>query len=426
MKIYPATTDGSIYVPNGIRGQFATSAADTWPTSNYGCWFDGTNYYFKEYGDLFTTSNLTNPPTQQIENLYSGSGLSVPSGYMGGTWHNWPNTNTSAIITGYDGTKITDCGLSFNTVRSHDYYPNSTGPVRWQWLEQSKGNFTWTNLDEFVNTNYASGKDIIYTLGFTPNWASTAPPPAGGSVYGGVACNVPDSMTDWTDYCSAVATRYIGKIKYYEVWNEPDNGVDWFNGTEAQYAEMLRLAYQTIKAIDSNAVIMGPASSMIDSTGQTWLDNMLNASDGAGGSGKDWLELITMHNYYRPNNFANFSSDFDGYKAVLSSNGLGSLEVWCDEIGISELNGIDHEDNIVEQFFLRQIYMAAAKGIGRILWYDIDGPRFGYLGRAASVTRMVNLWNTHRGYLVNGQVTLINKLWDSRLAITANGTNMLI
>ncbi|MGD9842988.1 MAG: glycosyl hydrolase [Steroidobacteraceae bacterium] len=411
--------------PTGVDWRYATP--------NYGAWSDGTNLYYREYSDLFTTSNLSQFPT--ITTLYSGAGLSVPSGYMGGTWHNWPNTTTTSIVTGLGTEQLDDMGMTFKTVRSHDYFPNSTGSVRWHHLETSKGTFVWTNLDKFVNDHYAAGYDIIYTLGYSPAWATGTG--SGDSHYDNGAVpisssNPPTSLTDWTDYCSAVATRYTGKIKYYEIWNEPDQGSSFWNGTQTQYAQLLRLANQTIKAIDASALIMGPASSRVDSTGRSWLTSMFAASDGASGtgatgsSGQKWIDVISIHNYYSGTlNATSFLSDLTSYKSILSSNGYGSKEIWVNECGINSVHMASNED-VQMKYFLRQLYMMATQGISRIVWYDMDGSLLSPFRKTGNLSHWANIWNTHRGYLVNGQVTLVNRLADGTLAVTANGSNFLI
>ena len=49
-----------------------------------------------------------------------------------------------------------------------------------------------------------------------------------------------------------MAQRYKGKIKYYQIWNEPNLESEW-NGQQvdaARYVELLKGAYQRIKAAD--------------------------------------------------------------------------------------------------------------------------------------------------------------------------------
>jgi hypothetical protein len=45
-------------------------------------------------------------------------------------------------------------------------------------------------------------------------------------------------MTDWGNWVRAVVTRYKGRIKYYELWNEPD-AWNWWSGTTPQMLQMV-------------------------------------------------------------------------------------------------------------------------------------------------------------------------------------------
>ncbi len=402
------------------------------PEKNYGTWISGGNLNIREYSDLFTTSNLTQDPV--ITTLYSGAGLSVSSNFWNGTWHNYPNTSSSSIKRSLSGETLDYFGLRCTGSRSHDYFPNSNGSVRWHHIEPTKGNFYWNNLDSFVNSNFDAGLDLTYTLGYCPAWATGTG--SGDSHYDNGAVpisssNAPTSMTDFQDMCGAIATRYLGKIKYYEVWNEPET-TRFYNGTDTQMAQMYRIANQTIKAIDSNALIVGPASNAVSSTARSKLTAILTASDGAAGTGatgaggEKWLDIISFHQYFSgKTNFAAFATDLAAYKAILTTYGLNTKPLWCNELGINSAHIKNQNAGTSCAYLLRMIYLMAINSINRIWFYAIDdvnlSPFYFF-----SDTSILNTINLHLDYLFNGEVTLVNMLNDGTLAITADGTNYLI
>lgn len=418
MLTYPLSSG----VPTGYN--YATKP-DT-----YGQWFDGSNMNIRQFSDLFTTSNLTQAPA--LTTLYSGAGLTVNSKFLGATWHNWPNTKTTGIRTNVKGTLLDKMSFSIKTARTHDWFPNSDGSVQWQYLEAANDTMTWVNADNFVDYWTAQGADVLFTLGFTPDWASAAAAPAGGSIYGGKSANPPDNMADWSDFVSRVATRFNGRVKYYEIWNEPDNSLRWFNGTVANYAQMLRLANQAIKAVDATAKIIAPGSAGVGSANRTWLTNMLAASVGAAGTGKDWVDIVSFHQYYSGvTNFNTFQTDLVSYKAVLSAAGLGSAELWCDELGVntthSSYNGVPLGPETSRlRFLLRMIYIMAVNSVTRILIYSMDSTTLSLPYFSGDISNLRSNIETHVNYLINGQVTLVNQLADGRLAVVAAGQNYLI
>jgi len=55
----------------------------------------------------------------------------------------------------------------------------------------------------------------------------------------------PPTYRNWRDYITAVAQRYKGSIRYYEIWNEP-NDPTYYSGTVAQLAQLTQEAYSII------------------------------------------------------------------------------------------------------------------------------------------------------------------------------------
>ena len=104
----------------------------------------------------------------------------------------------------------------------------------WPVLNPSEGVYNWTSLDKWLSKAESEGMtDIIYSFGKTPTWASSKPtdqscvnpasPPG--------SCDPPNDVnpdgagTDqhWIDFVTAIVTHTAGQVKYYEMWNEPDD-----------------------------------------------------------------------------------------------------------------------------------------------------------------------------------------------------------
>lgn len=407
---------------------------------HYGAWSDAAGQYLREFSDLFGLADLSRPPA--ITTLYNGAGISVDPKFLGATWHNWPNTAESAIRRSISGRVLDGLNMRVKWIRSHDYYPNSAGSLRWHHLEASKGNFEWSNFDRFIGDAKAAGLETMITFGYSPAWATGVG--SGDSHYDNGAVpisssNAPTSMIDWTDMVGAVFNRYGNQIDFAECWNEPETTA-FYNGTNTQYAQLLRLLNQTAKGIHSGVKIVGPASSNVSSQGRSKLTNILAASDGAGGTGAGsaglatiWLDVVSFHQYFSgPLNLSLFASDYAAYKAVLSGAGLGALPLWCDELGVNQVHaaGADDSPNArspqMLAYLLRMIYLMAASGVQRVNLYDIDGRRLSPFYYASDPDAAVQEVHRHLDYLLSGVVTRINMLADGRLAIVAGAENFLL
>jgi hypothetical protein len=65
----------------------------------------------------------------------------------------------------------------------------------------------------------------------------------------------------WADFVRGVARANRGRTLVWDVWNEPDRPYFW-NGTEAQFHETYRVAYEAIRQeLGADAVISGPSVS---------------------------------------------------------------------------------------------------------------------------------------------------------------------
>src|SRR5436853_263554 len=71
-------------------------------------------------------------------------------------------------------------------------------------------------------------------------------------------CYAPYSMTDWSNFIWALTSRYKYKIRYYELWNEP-NASNWWSGSTSQMVQMASIAYGIIKKQDPGATVLSPA-----------------------------------------------------------------------------------------------------------------------------------------------------------------------
>ncbi len=119
----------------------------------------------------------------------------------------------------------------------------------WREIEGAgKGAFDWSRTDRVMDQIDAHGLKVIARLGVQPQWAGGGFPEIGP----------PNNMQDFADFTAAVAQRYKGRIDAYQIWNEPNLAREWGNRppNAAEYTQMLKLAYQAIKAVDPYPIII--------------------------------------------------------------------------------------------------------------------------------------------------------------------------
>ncbi|BAL94423.1 glycosyl hydrolase [Rubrivivax gelatinosus] len=225
-------------------------------------------------------------------------------------------------------------GMHVNKLGTHDKWPGmSTRILRlwntgttWRDLEPTQDGWNWTTgggmrMDMYVNyvARNAPGAQILYTLGQTPLWASSTPDVNGQ--YGMGSSGVPRNMDDWRDYVRTLARRYVGKIRYWEIWNEPDY-VPHYNGTPAQMVEMTRIAREELLAADPANKIVSPG--LTKGQGMQFLDYFFAAGGG------NYVDMVGYHWYYwiDPEMVGPM---VDNLRVLMTTYGLQAKPIWMTE-----------------------------------------------------------------------------------------------
>ena len=126
----------------------------------------------------------------------------------------------------------------------------------WRDIETVKGQFDWGRPDRIVLSTNDAGMDMVVRLDFAPDWAAPgchSDDPSKDLIQG-----PPKDLRDYANFVRAVATRYKGRIRAYEIWNEPNLAREWCGKPPSgkEYVQLLKLAYETIKAADPTAWII--------------------------------------------------------------------------------------------------------------------------------------------------------------------------
>lgn len=317
------------------------------------------------------------------------------------------------VTTGFFGLHIhrTDAGTAWPTVpfgswRLWDAY------VGWAQLEPERGKWDFSRLDKYTAMAALTKTDLLLPLAMTPQWASARPAEPSGYRPGNVA--EPADMADWRNYVQTVGQRYKGKIRLYEVWNEPSDK-NHYTGSVEKLVELTCEAYRILKVIDPAIRMVSPASAgpgkHID-----YLDRFLSLG------GKQCIDIVA-HHFYVPR----FAPEamvpiIRQVKQVMQRHGVAHLPLWNTETGGWIENGDGTPDHpmvakggwrklgLAQEsgaFLQRAFLLARAEGIERFYWYSWDN-RYG-LGMIEPTTGapkpMVESWRQIAGWMLGKTVT---------------------
>lgn len=155
-----------------------------------------------------------------------------------------------------------------------------------------RGVSAWAKYDHIVDLADKYGLEIIARLSSPPNWSR-----ADGDARGAFA--PPDNYDDFARYAATVAARYRGRIRYYQVWNEPNIYPEWGEQMvdPEDYTDLLCRAYRAIKAADPDAVVLsGALAPTVELSGRDFndylfLQRMYDAGAGA------CFDVLSMQGY---------------------------------------------------------------------------------------------------------------------------------
>ena len=256
--------------------------------------------------------------------------------------------------------------------------------VHWRTVESVKGQLSFPKRASWVGSAAENGVKSLVVLSYG-NPIYDFGKPAQADLDAGAAgdCTMPvrdgDPETTADDeyfdayirYVDFVSRSLAGKVAAYEIWNEPD--LRYFNtkdATAADYAEMLKAAYQTIKSNDPDVTVLGGAIAL-----QTdFIDGMMKAGAGS------YMDGLSVHYYLgkrAPEKRAR--NRLDEYRDVLVKYGYDKMPVWVTETGWANCN-------VDEQTQAQYIVRNAVFYDEFLLDYGLEGQYFTYELQDSSIT----------------------------------------
>jgi hypothetical protein len=128
---------------------------------------------------------------------------------------------------------------------------------------------------------------------------------------------------------TTIARRYRGRIRSWELWNEPDNPQFW-QGTVEEYAQLLAAGARGVRqaAPDANLVLGGLAFGP-----GNFLKTLLIRYHV-----QDMVDVVNFHGYnetWSPDQVERYADQIEAVRALLSSVG-SDLDLWMAEFGYSD------------------------------------------------------------------------------------------
>lgn len=191
-------------------------------------------------------------------------------------------THVTATLPTPTNTYLASEAMGARWVRLHDFGDF----CHWRVVEPEKGRFQWRDAE--IDDLRRRGFSILANLGHPPRWAGR-PHPAEQD-HGDWTSAPPRDVAEWENYVFQTVEHFRGRIRHWEIWNEPC-WQGFFSGTPEEYAALLQAAYGAVKRADPQAVVIGGCFSW---HAQPWTKRVL--ARGA----LQFMDALSYHLYWSP------------------------------------------------------------------------------------------------------------------------------
>jgi hypothetical protein len=119
----------------------------------------------------------------------------------------------------------------------------------WAEIEPQPGQFRWEKYDAIVTLCEAYGVQVVARLDAAPDWSRDE-----GTMPG----RPPKDFDLFGEFVHRFVEHYRGRIRYIQIWNEPNLYIEWGNRPvdPAGYVDLLRVAYSRAKEADPNVYVL--------------------------------------------------------------------------------------------------------------------------------------------------------------------------
>ena len=258
----------------------------------------------------------------------------------------------------------------------------------WSAIQPRHGEFNFDYPDTVIREAYKNGIHVSGVFAYMAPWASSK----------NTTVDFPiKDIRYWRDFVEAMVKRYPS-VTHWEVWNEFNSSAFSRNSTPADYAELVRVAYETAKKANPDAKIGISCANFA----VPWFDAVIKAGCGP-------FDFVAVHPYENIGEVvhggeAGYLSMVKSLREMLAANNRpANLPLWITEVGIQAPVAPDPvKDRIQADILVKTYALSLAQGFEKVCWFEARGPNYGH-GTDHGIIRQD--WTLRPAYAALGTLT---------------------
>lgn len=237
-----------------------------------------------------------------------------------------------------------------------------TGGISWPGIERRKGVWDFSHFDRMVDLIDKYGMQKQYIFHYIPSWAADKRIPNPRNPKSRMTAT--PKAQDLADFVRKVATRYKGRIRYWEMWNEPD--LSW-RGTFEDYLAYIKTIYPVLKSVDPNNIVMsGGFAGPLFHPGRK--DHFFHAKTVE--FGQDYFDIHTNHGH---GDFPRFRKGVDVALKGMRKKLKSDKPMYFNETAVTALDGAEV---FQAETMFKKVILAMSRGAVGYNWYDLRNDGF--------------------------------------------------
>lgn len=248
----------------------------------------------------------------------------------------------------------------------------------WKDIEPEDDDFDFSKYDGIIAKLKQNNIKILGILTLRPE-GSWSDPTTGDE----------QEIDHFADFAYNAVKRFKTDVRYWEIWNEPNNDFFWLNPSAANYTKLLQAAYAAVKQADPDAVVIlgGIVGNGQD---EAYLeDGVIRVVYGRGNFlagiyanlGRNYFDVAAIHPYPFAKDIdstASLTSAIYTARLIMTLQGDSGKQLWLTELGPmffppEEINFISPDRAYTESEvagWLDLIHTNLSTECDKLFWYE--------------------------------------------------------